>query len=258
MALRHRIKLAFALPLASVALACGGASTYAQTIILNQIGSSPAVFNSASSYASNSFTNGSTSSVLVDDFVDPSSALDITDVSAAVVGFGGTFVSLANVTGWEVSIYASMPTSTTSLVTPFSAIVPTAGVTLKAPYDTSAQSGLVSIPVNILLPTAGTYYLSVEAVNSLTTNGEVGVYSTSTGFLGSPAPFPSGGENDFEFTPGATGGIFNPVTTSENGDAAYEVAGVPEPSTWALVAAGGLALTLISLRRTRREPHSLS
>ena len=242
---RNHLKLASGFLLAVLVLACGPLSAQAQSLILDQIGTSSAVFNSANSYASNDFTSATTSTVLVDDFNAPANGLVITDISAAVVGFGSTFVSLANVPDWQVSIYATAPTTAaTSLAGTYGATVLASAVTLKTPYDTSAKSGLVSIPVDIVLPAAGKYYISVEAVNSITTNGEVAVYSTAAGAFSGPAPFPSGGENDYLFTPGATGGFGNPVTTQENGDAAYQItampAGVPEPATATLLSAGVL------------------
>ena len=245
---RSQIKFALGLPLAALVLVCGSASTHAQTVILDQVGTTPATFNTANSFASNHYTDvPGSSSVLVDDFTAPASALDITNVTAAVVGFGGTFKSLANVTGWEVAIFTSVPTAATSISGNYNATVPASGVTLTTPYDTSANSGLVSIPVNITLPAAGTYYIAVEADNSLSANGEVAVYSTAKGFLGAPAPFPAGGENDFDFNPNP--GLFGSVITGETGDASYKVTAVPEPSTWALLGLGALAGTVCIARR---------
>ena len=138
-----------------------------------------------------------------------------------------------------MAIFTTVPTATTSVSGTYNATVPARGVTLTTPYDTNANSALVSIPVNITLPAAGTYYIAVEADNSLSANGEVAVYSTQKGFLGAPAPFPAGGENDFDFNPNP--GLFGSVITGETGDAAYKItaqaatAGVPEPSTWALL-----------------------
>ena len=251
---RSHLKIAFGLPLAILAFACGSASTYAQVPLLDQIGISSATFNSASSFASNHYTDvPASSSVLVDDFIAPGSALTITNVTAAIMGFGGTFKSLANVTGWEVAIFTSVPTAATSISGNYNATVPASGVTLTTPYDTTASSGLVSIPVNITLPAAGTYYIAVEADNSLSANGEVAVYSTQKGFLGTPAPFPAGGENDFDFNPNP--GLFGSVITGETGDAAYRItaqaAAIPEPSTWALLGLGTLAGALVVRQRAR-------
>ena len=259
---RNHLKIVLGLPLAILGFACGSVSTQAQTLILDQVGTSPATFNSANSYASDNFTSATTSSVLVDDFTAPASALDITNVTATVTGFGATFVSLKNVTGWEVSIYTGPFTATTPIAGNYGATVAPGGVTLTTPYDTSANSGLVSIPVNIVLPAAGKYYVSVEALNSITTNGEVAVYSTAAAiFGGTPAPFPSGSENDFEFTPGATGGFLNPLTTAENGDAAYQITAqptaVPEPSIWALLGSGALAVAVGAARRYGRVRQAL-
>ena len=235
-------KLAFGLA-AVFTFACGGAPAYAQQVLLDQIGTTPATFNSANSYASNHYTDvPGSSSVLVDDFTANATSLDITNVSAAVMGFGGTFKSLANVTGWEVAIFTTVPVATTSISGNYNATVPASGVILTTPYDTSASSALVSIPVNIALPAAGTYYIAVEADNSLSANGEVAVYSTQKGFLGTPAPFPAGGENDFDFNPNP--GLFGSVITGETGDAAYRVSAVPEPSSWALLGAGALAAVI--------------
>ena len=206
------------------------------TTIMDQIGSSGAFFTGDNASTSENFTDDPTFDIAtVDDFTI-SGITTITNVSAALLGFDG-FTSFSLLTGYDVNIYSSVAAANSSLTGDLDHLrIPSAFATVTTPFSGDAESGLVSLPVSIPL-TAGTYYVSVVADGTFSTDGEVGVYG-STGLTGSKP----GGVNAFQENPAGGFGFTDPMALGV--DAAYRLTGtttVPEPSTWALLL-GGLTL----------------
>ena len=218
-------------------------SAHAQLTIMDQIGTTGSFFTGDNATASENFSDFPTYSIAtVDDFTVSTPAA-ITNVSAAMLGFGG-FTSFSLLTGYDVNIYSSVAKANSSLTGDvFHMTIPSALATVTTPFSGDAESGLVSLPVVIPLTAAGTYYISVIADGSFATDGEVGVYA-STGLTGSTP----GGANAFQENPGGGFGLTDPSALGT--DAAYRITGVPEPGTWAMMLAGLGAL--VGVQRYRR------
>lgn len=214
-------------------------------VVINQI-LSPGDYpggESSPGYLSQRFTDPAytyANSVLVDDFTVTAATLDLTSITAVVDGFGFTFKSLSDVTGWEVAVYSSLNAAETNITgNVFDATLSPSAVTVSGTFANNGDNNaLLTLPVNILLPAAGTYYLGIIGVNSILNNGEIAVY---TGGL-------TGGGNSYDMSPGQS-----TTSTALTKDAAYEIIGgpasaVPEPSTWALISLGA-SLLAVALRR---------
>ena len=208
-----------------LALACGVVASAHAATVLDQI-YAPSTYprangNPALAGKSGDFTEAQYryfSTAVVDDFSVDAATLDLTSVSALLVPQGGTFTTFAAIPNWEVAVYS----------------------TLALNYNNNGDSNaLLTLPVNILLPAAGTYYLAVLSNNPLDTTGWVDVYTVGT----------NGGGNAYLESPYATGG---PTSSASAGDAAYRIIGqpaaVPEPATWAAATLGAALLVLVRRR----------
>ena len=209
-------------------------SSGAVVTIMDQIGTTGSFFTGDDGAASENFSDQATFDIsTVDDFTVTGSTT-ITVAQAALLGFG-PFTSFSLLTGYDVNVYSSLARANSSLTGDvYHATIPKASATVTTPFSGDAESGLVSLPVSIPL-TAGTYYLSILADGTYSTDGEVGVY-VSTGLAGSKP----GGANAIQDNPAGGFGLAG-NTMAAGGDAAYRLTGVPEPGTWTLLL-GGLAL----------------
>ena len=210
---------------------------------MDQIGSSASFFTGDNAYTSQVFSDYPTYSIAAIDDFTISSGVDVTSVSAAMLGFDG-FTSYSNITGYGVEIYSSAAAATSSLTGDVAhASLGAAKATVTMPFSGDAESALVSLPVNFVLA-PGTYYVAVIAAMPFA-DGEVGVYG-STGLTGSNP----GGVNGFQTNPGGGFGLTG-NTQADDADMAYRITGqaVPEPSTWALVAMAAVGGVYVLRRR---------
>ena len=194
--------------------------------VLDQIGSSGAAFTGLNAYSSQFFSDDPTFSLsAVDDF-SASSILRLTNVTEATEGFNG-FTSYSNVTGYEVNIYSSLTAANDSLDGDVAhVLIGPADATVATSFSGDADSALISLPVSILLPRAGVFYLSVIADLSFGDGGQLGVY----GSTGLPGAIP-GGTNAYAENPGGDLGL--PGNESALGvDLAYRVTADAVPRTF--------------------------
>lgn len=240
------MKSGFSLTIAiALSLAAASAPRLHAVTIMDQIGSSGAFFTGRNSNTSQVFDDFPTfSTAAVDDF-SVASIFNLTSITAATLGFNG-FSSYGTITGYEVDIYSSLAAARSGLNGDIANVmISPSSATLTTDFSGDADSALVTLPVNILLPRTGTFYLSVLADLDFETGGQLGVYS-STGLSGSNP----GGANGYQENPG--GGIGAPNNESAlNADLAYRIAGtaVPEPSSCVVMT--GAALLVLGIRRMR-------
>lgn len=179
----------------------------------------------------------------VDDFAADASQTQIGLVEAAMATRAGSFVDLwAQVTGFRVEIYSSLAAATGNLTGDVaSVLVSSANATvtpLGAGWPTS--SSIVSLPVNINLPSSGTYYVGVMGVLDGGANNDiVGVFNNTTN---------GGGGNGTMVNPGGGWGLGGNMMDT-NADAGYRLTAVPEPASMIALGIGAAAL----LRRRRKQ-----
>ncbi len=235
------LAVTFALGISTVCFSRAGA-----VVVLDQIGSSGSAFAGANAYTSQFFDDDPTFSLsAVDDFT-AATLLRLTNVTAATEGFNG-FASYANITGYEVNVYSSLSAANNGLNGDVAhLLINPANATLSTSFNGDANSALVSLPLSILLPRAGTFYLSVIADLDFGNGGQLGVFG-STGLAG----VVPGGSNAHAENPGGDLGL--PGNESALGvDLAYRITAdaVPEPSTGILMR-GASALLAAGWRATR-------
>ena len=135
------------------------------------------------------------SAVVVDDFTVSAATLDLTNVSTILEAEGGTFTTFGAIPGWEVAVYSSLTAAQGNLTGDVAdVVVPAASATLTPGFNLDGDSNvLLSLPINLVLPAAGTYYLGVMSRNPLDSTGWVNVYDFGT----------ASGGNAYSQAPGA-------------------------------------------------------
>jgi PEP-CTERM motif len=218
-------------------LALGSVSSARADIIMDQIGPNPTFVQGMTAHTSQIFEAGlaTFNIAVIDNFSITGGAKTLTEVDAAVVGFGGfTAASYAAITAWNVEIYSSVAAAAGNLTGNVAAFsVAPGAVTVTKPFGTDALSALAAVPINVTLGN-GTYYVAVTPVlNFGSSQATIGVYEST--FAGTPSD-----SNAFQVNP-AGGFGFPGNQTALNVNAAYRIIGtaaVPEPSVTVLASAG--------------------
>ena len=221
-------------------VACGavlsGSST--ATIILNQIGDVDAYdFEAAGPTPSQRFPDfASYDCAVLEDFSVDSAQRRITNVSALFQAQGG-FVSFQGISGYFVDVFTDVNLAGASLTGDVinMEVYPGSGASVTQVIDPGGNNeyGLVSLDVDILLPAAGNYWISVEPVASLATGQ---FYLANSGATGAVTP----GNANAEFANPAEG-FANGKLSDTGADYAYAITAVPEPAVVALWAVGSFA-----------------
>jgi hypothetical protein len=191
--------------------------------------------------------NNSFNSAVIDNFSITTAGTTLTEVDAAVLGFGG-FASgdFKSITAVRVEIYSSIAAAASSLTGDIADInVKAADINVTSPYGTDRFSALAQLGINETLG-VGTYYVAViAALNYNTTGGaEIGVYNSTFG----------GDSNAVQVNPGGGFG-YTGNASALNSNAAYRIIGtvpaaVPEPSSIVILSTG-LILAGYRFRRVR-------
>jgi hypothetical protein len=192
---------------------------------------------------------------VVDDFIT-TSAVQLSEVDVLGENYDGNIPGASTI-GLEVNIYSSLAAAASNLTGNIGSIyVAKSGFTVDTsfvpPNHVTSTPVLISIPISLSLPSAGTYFVGVSVVvaDSAIEDGPelFGVLMEPTATVDNP-----GGENAFfinpskAYIPGTNG------TLPLYEDAAYRIidtAVVPEPATYAAFA-GIAALGFVALRRRK-------
>jgi hypothetical protein len=229
---------------AKIALACGAILPGSAAVVLNQIGDVNAYLFDAlpGPTPSQIFTDfPSYDCTVLEDFTLTGTELRITQVSVLFRAQGG-FISFQDIQGYYLNFFSDPGLAATTLtgnVASFE-ITPGAGATVTQVIDGSGtyEYGLVSLNVDIAMPSAGNYWVGVSP-KAPVSSGQFLVMSN--------------GATGTSVTPGnANGRLANPADgfgagalTATNLDYAYTVIIVPEPNVsalWLIGACGGLWL----------------
>ena len=188
------------------------------------------------------------SGVVIDDFAVISSELRITGVSALFQADAG-FSGFSGVSGYAVNFYSSPAHAAANLTGDIGSVVVSSGVATLTQTTRAGSSlgyGLVSLPVDLQLPAAGTYWIGVSPVAASSLNGVFRMMDS-----GATGPSPGGSNGKFA-NPGEGYGVGSLMSTDVN--YAYSVIAVPEPGLISLCFFGSAVL----LAGRRRSSHQKS
>lgn len=179
-----------------------GAQAGSDTVMTSQDEPSASIFDTA----------------VLEDFTVTAGQTNITKVEAVMGGFSGftSFSQWSLVTSFRVEVYTSTAGTVLTGDTA-SQVVPAASATITNlnwnSFPHNGTAALVSLPVNINLPGAGTYYIAVIAVVDMGSSiVQVGVANNLSG---------SGGANATVINPGGGFGFGNSMNMGT--DAAYRI-----------------------------------
>ena len=165
--------------------------------------------------------NSEYNSMVLEDFIVSESELKITRVSGFFRALAG-FNSFQMITAYQVSIFTDVGLAAGALsgnIVDLLAADSMISVLQVFAGSGSFEYGVVSIDVDVILPSSGHYWLGIAPVAD----------SSTQFFLESAMPSASGGEDAYFANPG---GGFGLTALSNSGyDAAYSVIAIPESST---------------------------
>jgi len=236
-------------PVVLLALLYGAPLTGSAAVVLNQIGDVNAYLFDASPGPTPSqiFTDfPSYDCTVLEDFTLTASELRITRVSVLFRAQGG-FVSFGDIQGYYLNFFSDPGLAAVTLTGDVASleIAPGSGATVTQVIDSSGpyEYGLVTLDVDIPMPSAGNYWVGVSPKAAVATgqfllmnNGAVGDVT-------------AGNSNGKLANPGLGFGVG--ALTSTNLDYAVSIIGVPEPAgfpLWIIGACGWL------FRRRRVRP----
>lgn len=205
--------------------------------------------------------NSAFSSVTIDDFTVNASQLRVTKVDVIMSGWNGFgFGNFQGgpVTAFRVEFYSDPAAATGNLtgnrgsasVDPMDATVTL--LNFSFPF---LSAGLIELPVDVLLPGAGTYWVGVIPVLNFS-GGNIGVMATSN-WSGNSGNFP-GNRNAGIANPGGAFGLpgnYQDGLSDHLGnvaplDAEYRINAVPEPAS---MIALGIGIAALVARRRRKK-----
>lgn len=182
------------------------------------------------------------SCVVIDDFAVVGTELRITGVSALFQADAG-FAGFEGVSGYQLNFYSSPAHAAGNLTGDIGSVLVASGVatlTQTTRPGSSLGYGLVSLPVDVQLPAAGTYWVGVSPVSASSVTGVFRLMDSGASGLVTP-----GGSNGKFANPGEGFGAGSLLPTNVN--YAYSVTAVPEPAGTLLGILG--AGLLIQIRR---------
>lgn len=242
------------LVLSLAALAIGAVSQ--ADIVLNQLDFNQAnQFNTAASQdfeaAQNPFDV-----IAVDDFTVTALQTNITNVEAIMNGWSGfdvTKYTNGAVTGYRVEFYSSLAAAGSSMTGDAGSTFVAAGSATvnvlgwASPFNNSAH---VVLPINVVLPGAGTYWVGVAAVMNFTPHGQLGVNATNA-VLGNQNGNMANASGGWGWSGNVFGGIPDNTGAPVAKDLEYlvEATAVPEPGS---MIALGLGAAALAARRRRK------
>lgn len=239
---------------AKIALACGAILPGSAAVVLNQIGDvNTYLFDTAPGPTpSQIFTDfPSYDCTVLEDFTLTGTELQITQVSVLFRAQGG-FISFQQIQSYYLNFFSDPGLAATTLtgnVASFE-ITPGAGATVTQVIDGTGtyEYGLVTLNVDIAMPSAGNYWVGVSPKTAVSAGQFLLMNNGATGAV----------------TPGnANGKLANPEQgfggsslASTNLDYAFYINGIPEPATVTLWIIGGCGW--LCRRRRVRDPDRAS
>ncbi|MEP4078029.1 hypothetical protein [Haloferula sp.] len=233
--------------LGSLLIGAAAISASEGAVVINHIGDLVSYdFNGGvDSSPSQIFTDFPTfDSVVLEDFSVTSDLRQVTRVSVLFHSQGG-FDSFDDVEGYSLSIYTDANFAGVSLIGDVAnlLVMTGSGAAVSQVIDSSTgnEYGLVTLDVDITLPSAGTYWIGVSPKSSLSASGQFLIpYGGATG---STTP----GNSDARLANPGEGFGMGTLTVLDQ-DYAYSVTSIPEPGFVPLWIVSGAALCL---RRNR-------
>lgn len=213
------------------------------TVVLNQIGNPASYeFNGGlDSSPSQIFTDfPSFDSGVLEDFAVTSDQLELASVSVLFHSQGG-FRSFDDVDGYQLNIFSDVDLAGASLFGDIThlLVLTGSGASVSQIIDSGSgnEYGLVTLDVDISLPSAGTYWVGVSPKSALSATGQFLIpFGGATGSV-------TGGNADARLANPSEGFGLGSLSTL-NEDYAYSVTTVPEPGYLPFLLIGGSALCL--------------